>query len=73
MTLFASGGIISICGATVVIGDAGMPDGGQVIFPWVAVTGAGLCLVVFAVLVINAGSVLLGGRILNISEYSKGT
>ena len=63
---------MSICGAIVVIGDAGMPDWGQVTFAWVAVTGAGLCMVVFAVLVINAGSVLFGGRILNISEYSKG-
>jgi len=49
-----------------------LPDRGQVTLPGVAVT-AGLCNVVFAVFVTKVGSVLVGGRILNISEYIKGS
>jgi len=61
---------MSICSTGLIAGTAGMPDGGQTAFPLaVAVIRAGLLDGSFAGFVIVAGSVLFGGRILNIAEY----
>ena len=54
-----------------IIGTAGIPDGGQVTLARVAVTGGVLCVVVASSWIRKCSSGL-GGRILNISEIISG-